>query len=77
MEIVDFNTARTVQSVQTYIERTKVPERRGYSPTIDTIALFAKYGEQDSPLKAIILAFEYGRAKGYRQAKAERKKGKR
>ncbi len=61
-----------IEKIQRYIARTGV-ECSETSPYHMKIAeAFALAGTSDS-VRAVSLAFEYGRAKGYRAAKAERK----
>ncbi len=72
MEVIDINTARTIQKVEAYIRNTNRPG--GYPVGMKTIEELAEYGQHGSPLAAMVLAFQYGQAKGYRQGKEERRK---
>ncbi len=57
-----------IEKIQRYIEKTNVPHNRHYSAT--TKKLLAIVSEMRGA-DAVFLAFDYGRAKGYRMAKAE------
>lgn len=66
-----------IEKMQRYIDRTKTPFRSkclyGLN-SLEAFALMKKVNDRDTNLPAfdvICLAFEYGRAKGYRAAKAE------
>ncbi len=57
-----------IEKIQRYIERSNVPCNRRYIATIkETFAMAEEMGR----IEAIAFAFDYGRAKGYRMAKAE------
>ncbi len=57
-----------IEKIQRYIERSNVPCNRRYGASVkETFAMASEMGRVD----AIILAFDYGCAKGYRMAKAE------
>ena len=61
-----------IEKMQKYIERTKIKDA-GNTYTMlckDIVALLNEENQSD----AILLAFDYGRAKGYRAAKAEGKR---
>lgn len=59
-----------IEKIQRYIARTKIKDAPalGMRPRE-----WVSIGNSGSTLDAVALAFEYGRAKGYRAAKAERK----
>ena len=54
-----------LERIRKYIDKTKCRDER-YSATISEIDLFARFSADGHPIEAIILAFDYGRAKGYR-----------
>ncbi len=57
-----------IEKIQRYIERSNVPCNRRYGTSAKKIfAMASEMGRVD----AVILAFDYGCAKGYRMAKAE------
>ncbi len=56
------------EKIQRYIERSNVPRNRRYGASAKEIFAIAS---EMSGADAVILAFGYGRAKGYRQAIAE------
>lgn len=62
-----------IEKMQKYIERTKVPQNIRYSMNPAQAFELAKDAQtgDDLPIKLFSLAFDYGRAKGYRMAKAE------
>lgn len=65
-----------IEKTKRYIENTKMhhlPSGTGVSIS-ELFALF--HNLHDEPFESLILAFEYGRAKGYRAAKAEQKRRK-
>ena len=61
-----------IEKIQRYIERTPIG-KSNRSISLDEGFALAKqaYDSDDLPLHVILLAFNYGRAKGYRAAKAE------
>lgn len=61
-----------IESIQKYIENTHMPRKRvrSYKMTLDEIKSLADIADSDRS-KAILWAFGYGKAKGYRAAKAE------
>lgn len=62
-----------IEKIQIYIERTKMEDNDDYGMKCgETIAL--AHITDERPVDAILLAFSYGRAKGYRLAKARAKK---
>lgn len=68
-----FRKMTEIEKMKKYIERTKLNLGDRFSMTLpETFALAgqAKYGG-DFPFEVICLAFNYGKAKGYRAAKAE------
>ena len=62
-----------IEKNKRYIERTKMPETKRYSMNIiETLELArSASGEDNNGIEAVVIAFEYGKAKGYRAAKAE------
>ena len=62
-----------IEKIKRYIERTKMPETKRYSMNIiETLELArSTRGEDSNGIEAVVIAFEYGKAKGYRAAKAE------
>lgn len=61
--------------MQRYIERTKMNDSDGfYLDMAEAFELAIQaQNSKDCPLEIISLAFKYGKAKGYRAAKAERR----
>ena len=59
-----------IERIERYISQTQIKES---VKTEMKLAEWVSIRDSGSPLDAIALAFEYGRAKGYRAAKAERK----
>ena len=59
-----------LERIRKYIDKTKCRDER-YSATISEIDLFARFSADGHPIEAIILAFDYGRAKGYRKGRKE------
>lgn len=61
-----------IEKIQRYIDRTgkKYPDGTPYQMNIGEIFALAHMTAEDAGA-AICVAFEYGRAKGYRAAKAE------
>lgn len=58
----------TIEKIKRYIELTKKPQNERYDMSIEEwFTINAECGE----LEAIALSFQYGRAKGYREAKAK------
>lgn len=65
---------RTLQDLKSYCERTKIPKKTQFNYSMCCSELHALYALQRiDAYKAICLAFDYGRAKGYRAAKAAKK----
>lgn len=67
-----------IEKIQQYIDQSrldKVPEetRLAYDLNLYEIKELSALAENGEGLDAICIAFEYGRAKGYRMAKAEGK----
>ncbi|MCX4371956.1 MAG: hypothetical protein OSJ58_09005 [Dysosmobacter sp.] len=56
-----------IEKMKRYIERTKMPPGKGATSTGNLLLMM----EEMDQLSAILMAFNYGRAKGYRAAKAE------
>lgn len=64
-----------IEKMKRYIKRVKLG--KGYDMNmVEGLELSkAAYEAKDLPLETIVLAFNYGRAKGYRAAKAEARRG--
>lgn len=62
------------EKIESYIENTARPESRYYNASYCDVKTIGDIAINGDLLYAIILAYNYGRAKGYRQAKAEQKK---
>lgn len=62
-----------IERIQRYIERTPVNEDRYYMGSDEAAAIVERVESMPDILKAISFAFKYGRAKGYRAAKAKRR----
>ena len=62
-----------IERIRRYVEREKIRQNDRYGMNmIEGVELSkAAYESGDLPLEIIVLAFNYGRAKGYREAKAE------
>ena len=62
-----------IEKMKRYIERTKMDKNdRYYLGHVEVFAMLEKAHQNgDFPLDMIALAFNYGKAKGYRAAKAE------
>lgn len=62
-----------IKKIRRYVEREKISQNHRYNMNmIEGLELSkAAYESKDLPLGIIVLAFNYGRAKGYRAAKAE------
>ncbi len=61
-----------IEKMKKYIERTKLPSAGFYMNLDEAFELAGQaFGCGDLPIEAISLAFNYGKAKGYRAAKAE------
>lgn len=63
-----------IEKIQRYIDRTKAKDKDRYSMNFkEMMALAHKVRDTNGTesLEAIVTAFEYGKAKGYRAAKAE------
>ena len=65
-----------IEKMKRYIERTKLnPNDRFYLDMAEAFELAMQALEsKDIPLEVIALAFNYGKAKGYRAAKTEGKR---
>lgn len=64
-----------IEKIKAYIAETKINSSITDRYTIYLSEIHAIYEEaQVDPCKAILTAFKYGRAKGYRAAKAEERK---
>lgn len=62
-----------LQSIQDYINHTKVKNAGAYCMCVGELRALHDLSERDL-CSAFCLAFDYGRAKGYRAAKAEVRK---
>lgn len=62
-----------IEKIQRYIERTKLDKNRMSLGFVEACALTRAATTPDDTLEMIALAFNYGKAKGYRAAKAERR----
>lgn len=62
-----------IERIRRYIEREKLSEGSRYSMSmVEGLELSRlAYEDKDLPVGIIVLAFNYGRAKGRREAKAE------
>ena len=58
-----------IEKIRRYIEQTKVDNGRRYDITI-TEMLDLAHAAAETPIEVVCLAFEYGKAKGYRASKA-------
>lgn len=58
-----------IEKIQRYIELTNVPEDVRYQICIAEV-LDLRMLAEEFPVRSVCLAFDYGRAKGYRMAKA-------
>lgn len=66
-----------IEKIQRYIDRAKlnIPAKYGMS-MVEGMELSKQAFDADNlPLEIIILAFNYGRTKGYRAAQAEARRG--
>lgn len=65
-----------IERIRRYVERETIRWNNRYGMNmIEGLELSrAAYEAEDLPLEIIVLAFNYGRAKGYRAAKAEGRK---
>ena len=58
----------TIEKIRQYIKESKAPRNKPYDATIkEVFAMASGMGA----VEAVALAFDYGRAKGYRAAKKE------
>lgn len=62
-----------IEKIKKYIERTKMNKEKYYLNFGEACAMAKEARTFDTVLDVIDLAFEYGKAKGYRAAKAERR----
>lgn len=64
-----------IEKMKKYIERTKLDDGGHYKIGMHEAFELARqaYKLNDLPIEIISLAFNYGKAKGYRAAKAERR----
>ena len=72
-EVVDLSEYRELQKIQTYIKNTKRPENPRYDALAYQLELLGDMAYSGNIFQAIYLAFRYGKAKGYRQGKAEQR----
>lgn len=64
-----------IEKMQRYIERTPAKNAEGYCLVHSELRELMKIGQAsaDALFEVVGLAFDYGKAKGYRAAKAERR----
>lgn len=63
-----------IEKMQRYIERTNMSKADNYCLVYgETVELLHTATDTNSMFDVIALAFDYGKAKGYRAAKAERR----
>ncbi len=72
-KVIDISTYRELQKIQTYIKNTKRPDNPRYDASAYQLKLLGDMAYSGNIFQAIYLAFRYGKAKGYRQGKAEQK----
>lgn len=60
-----------IEKMKRYIARTPVNNDRCYMGSDEACAILSQVDSMVDVLEALALAFSYGRAKGYRAAKAE------
>lgn len=65
----------TIETMRAYIDRTKIKNAENYCLKMSAIQVMYEIADLQSLCEAFELAFEYGRAKGYRMAKRELKNG--
>ncbi|MCI8652607.1 MAG: hypothetical protein HFF11_02780 [Angelakisella sp.] len=63
--------AEILEKIQQYIQQTPGSNNRNYSLNLTE---WFSIREMDSDWESIVTAFDYGRAKGYRAARAEMKR---
>lgn len=61
-----------MDKIKRYIDNTKIDNGKRYAIMTDEMFSCMRL----SPMQAVATAFYYGRAKGYRAAKAQQKKGR-
>lgn len=71
-EVVDLNIVRLTRKIETYIKNSGRPKNVRYDISASEFALLGDMAYSGKVFDAIHLAIEYGKAKGYRQAKAEK-----
>lgn len=63
-----------IEKIRKYISNTQMdPNERFYMSMLEAFELAHKAQMDDLPIEVCNLAFKYGKAKGYRAAKAERR----
>ncbi len=62
------------EKIESYIENTARPESKYYNASLTDVQTIGDIAINGDLFASIILAFNYGRAKGYRQAKAEQRR---
>lgn len=65
-----------IEKIKRYIERTKMGEGNYYLNFGEACAMAKEARTSNAVMETIALAFNYGKAKGYRAAKAEVRMGK-
>ncbi len=58
-----------IEKIKAYIKKSNVPRNRRYEASMKEVLAMATEMER---VEAVTLAFEYGRAKGFRMAKARK-----
>lgn len=61
-----------IEKMQRYIKRTKMNKNDRYQMNVAEMLDLSR-ATRETPVDAVCLAFEYGKAKGYRAAEAERR----
>ncbi|MCM1234386.1 MAG: hypothetical protein NC489_30160 [Ruminococcus flavefaciens] len=64
-----------IEALKLYVERTKMSKglKEKYNMSTNQMLTLLDF-TKSSPMEAIFLAFDYGRAKGYRAAKGEQRR---
>lgn len=72
-KIIDVSLWRRFERIKAYIRNTKCPNNSYFDVPDNDALLLEGIANTGHALDAIVIAFEYGRCKGYRQAKSEQK----
>lgn len=75
-EVVDLNIVRLTREIETYIKNTKCPENTRYDISSSIWLQLGEMAYSGKVFEALILMKRYAHAKGYRQAKAEKKENR-